>query len=147
MDEETTEAVLKHPLAMLGSDGSSLAPYGPLGEGKPHPRNYGTFPRFLGYYVRERKLMPLPLAIKKISSMAATKLGLAGRGTIKKGGFADIVVFDPQTIADTATFIEPHQYPVGIDYVIVNGTTVVDHGEHTGKLPGKVLSGPGKSHT
>lgn len=144
MDEETTEAVLKHPLAMLGSDGSSLAPYGPLGEGKPHPRNYGTFPRFLGYYVRERKIMSLPQAIKKISSMPAAKLGLADRGTIRKGSFADIVVFDPQTIVDKATFIEPHQYPAGIDYVLVNGSIVVDHGEHTGKLPGKVLHGPGK---
>jgi N-acyl-D-amino-acid deacylase len=144
MNEKTTEMVLKHPLAMLGSDGSSLAPYGPLSEGKPHPRNYGAFPRFLGYYVRERKIMSLPAAVKKISSMPAAKLGLKDRGTIKKGGCADLVVFHPQTIADKATFIQPHQYPVGIDYVLVNGTLVIDHGQHTGKLPGKVLSGPGQ---
>jgi len=144
MNEETTEMVLKHPLVMLGSDGSSLAPYGPLGEGKPHPRNYGTFPRFLGYYIRERKLLPLPEAIKKVTSKPADKLGLMDRGSLKPGNFADIVIFDPETIADKATFIEPHQYPVGIDYVLVNGTTVIDHGRHTEKLPGKVLHGPGK---
>lgn len=139
MDEETTESVLKHPLAMLGSDGSSLAPYGPLGEGKPHPRNYGTFPRFLGFYIRERKILPLPQAIKKITSMPAEKLGLGHRGSLKEGNYADVVVFDPDRIADTATFIDPHRYPVGIDYVIVNGTVVVYHGEHTGKTPGMVL--------
>ncbi len=140
MNEETTEAVLKHPLAMLGSDGSSLAPYGPLSAGKPHPRNYGTFPRFLGYYVRERKILSLPQAIKKISSMPAARLGLRDRGTIRPGKYADIVVFDRANIIDKATFIDPHQYPVGIDYVFVNGTLVVDHGNHTEKLPGKVLS-------
>jgi N-acyl-D-amino-acid deacylase len=144
MNEETTEMVLKHPLVMLGSDGSSLAPYGPLSEGKPHPRNYGTFPRFFGYYVRERNLLTLPEAIKKVTSKPAAKLGLQNRGALKRGNFADIVVFDPETIADKATFIEPHQYPVGIDYVLVNGTTVIDHGKHTEKLPGKVLYGPGK---
>jgi N-acyl-D-amino-acid deacylase len=144
MNEVTTEMVLKHPLVMLGSDGSSLAPYGPLSEGKPHPRNYGTFPRFLGYYVRERKLLTLPEAIKKVTSKPAAKLGLIDRGSLKQGNFADIVIFDPKTIADKATFIEPHQYPVGIDYVLVNGTTVIDHGKHTEKLSGKVLYGPGK---
>jgi N-acyl-D-amino-acid deacylase len=143
MSEETTEKVLKHPLAMLGSDGSSLAPYGPLSEGKPHPRNYGAFPRFLGYYVREKKILSLPQAIKKMSSMPAAKMRLKNRGSIKKGHCADIVIFDPLNIADKATFIDPHQYPTGIDYVIVNGTIVVDHGEHTGKLPGKILSGFG----
>jgi N-acyl-D-amino-acid deacylase len=144
MNEETTEMVLKHPFVMVGSDGSSLAPYGPLSEGKPHPRNYGTFPRFLGYYVRERKLLPLPEAIKKVTSQPAAKLGLKDRGALEQGNFADIVVFDPKTIADKATFIEPHQYPVGIDFVLVNGTTVIDQGKHTEKLPGKVLYGPGK---
>jgi N-acyl-D-amino-acid deacylase len=144
MDEETTEMVLKHPLVMLGSDGSSLAPYGPLSKGKPHPRNYGTFPRFLGYYVRERKLMSLPEAIKKMSAKPAAKLGLKDRGILKKDKFADIVIFDPKTISDTATFIDPHQYPIGIDYVLVNGTVVIDHGRHSEELPGKVLYGPGK---
>lgn len=144
MDEETTEMVLRHPQVMLGSDGSSLAPYGPLGKGKPHPRNYGTFPRFLGYYVRERTLMPLPEALKKVTSKPAAKMGLIDRGSLKQGNFADIVIFDPETITDKATFIEPHQYPDGIDYVLVNGAIVIDHGTHTEKLPGKVLCGPGK---
>jgi N-acyl-D-amino-acid deacylase len=145
MSEENTELVLTHPLVMLGSDGSSLAPYGPLSEGQPHPRNYGAFPRFLGHYVREKKILSLPGAIKKVTSMPAAKMGLQYRGTLKKGNFADIVVFDPQTIVDKATFIDPHQYPAGIDYVLVNGKIVVDHDEHTGELPGKILYGPGKS--
>jgi N-acyl-D-amino-acid deacylase len=144
MSEENTQKVLRHPQVMLGSDGSSLAPYGPLGEGKPHPRNYGAFPRFLGYYVREKKILPLPEAIKKVTSMPAAKMGLQDRGSLKEGNFADIVVFDPQSITDRATFIDPHQYPVGIDYVIVNGKIVIDHETHTGELPGKVLCGPGK---
>jgi len=144
MNDETTELVLRHPLVMLCSDGFALAPYGPLHRGMPHPRNYGTFPRFLGMYVREKKLVTLPVAIKKMTSMAAAKLGLKDRGSIKKGNFADLVVFDPLTIADKATYTEPEQYPVGIDYVIVNGKVVIDHGNHTGALPGKILYGPGK---
>jgi N-acyl-D-amino-acid deacylase len=144
MSEEQTEQILKHPLAMLCSDGSALAPYGPLHQGKPHPRNYGTFPRFLGVYVRERKALSLPQAVKKMTAAPAAKLGIKDRGTLKQGNFADIVVFDPATVADKATYIEPEQYPVGIDYVIVNGQVVVDHDKHTGALPGKVLYGPGK---
>ena len=144
MSDENTELVLKHPLVMLCSDGSSLAPYGPLSRGIPHPRNYCAFPRFLSLYVREKKLLSLPEAIKKMTSMSAAKMGLGDRGSIKKGYFADLVVFDSQAISDQATYTEPEQYPVGIDYVIVNGKIVVDHGEHTGELPGKVLNGPGK---
>jgi N-acyl-D-amino-acid deacylase len=144
MSEEQTEEVLKHPLVMLCSDGSALAPYGPLHQGKPHPRNYGTFPRFLGYYVRDRKALTLPQAVKKMTSMPAAKLGLKDRGTLKPGNFADIVVFDPAAIADRGTYTEPEQYPAGIDYVIVNGKVVIDHDNHTGALPGKVLYGPGK---
>jgi len=144
MSEEQTEEILKHPLVMLCSDGSALAPYGPLHQGKPHPRNYGTFPRFLGHYVRERKALTLPQAVKKMTSMPAAKLGLKDRGTLKQGNYADIVVFDPATIADRATYTEPEQYPVGIDCVIVNGKVVIDHDNHTGALPGKVLYGPGK---
>jgi len=144
MSEENTQKVLQHPQVMLGSDGSSLAPYGPLSEGKPHPRNYGAFPRFLGYYVREKKILPLPEAVKKVTSMPAAKMGLQARGSLKEGNFADIVIFDHKTILDKATFIDPHQYPVGIDYVIVNGKIVIDHGKHTGELPGKVLYGPAK---
>ncbi len=144
MDEEGTEEVLKHPLVMLCSDGSSLAPTGPLGGGMPHPRNYGTFPRLLGRYVRERKIMSLPEAIKKMTSMPAAKVGLKDRGAIRTGNWADLVVFDPATIADKATYTEPEQYPVGIDYVLVNGKVVIDHGAHSGALAGKLLYGPGK---
>jgi len=144
MSEEQTEEILKHPQVMLCSDGSALAPYGPLHQGKPHPRNYGTFPRFLGVYVRERKALSLPQAVKKMAAMPAAKLGLKDRGTLKQGNFADIVVFDPATIADKATYIEPEQYSTGIDYVIVNGQVVIDHDKHTGALPGKVLYGPGR---
>lgn len=144
MSEEDTELTLKHPQVMLCSDGSALAPYGPLDRGIPHPRNYGTFPRFLGLYVRERKALPLPEAIKKMSSMPAARLGLKDRGTIQSGSFADLVVFDLEKIAEKSTYSEPKQYPEGIDYVIVNGTIVIDHGTHSGQLPGKVLFGPGK---
>lgn len=140
MDEEGTEQILKHPVVMVSSDGSALAPDG----GMPHPRNYGTFPRFLGHYVRERKLMDLPEAVKKMTSMPAAKVGLKDRGAIRSGNWADIVVFDPATIADKATYTDPEQYPVGIDYVLVNGKVVVDHGVHTGELAGKLLYGPGK---
>jgi N-acyl-D-amino-acid deacylase len=140
MGEENTSLILEHPLVMLGSDGVALAPYGKLNEGIPHPRNYGAFPRFLGKYVREEKLLPLPVAIKKMTSMPAKKLGLKNRGIISKGAYADIVVFDPKTVADMATYTEPAVYPKGIERVIVNGTIVIDRGEHTGKLPGKILN-------
>ena len=144
MNDETTETVLRHPLVMLCSDGFALAPYGPLHRGMPHPRNYGTFPRFLGLYVREKKILTLPEAVKKMTSMPAAKLGLKDRGSIKKGNFADLVIFDPMTIADRGSYTQPEQYPVGIDYVIVNGKIVIDHANHTGALPGKILYGPGK---
>ena len=140
MDEEGTEQTLKHPLVMLCSDGSALAPDG----GMPHPRNYGTFPRFLGHYVRERKIMGLPEAIKKMTSMPAAKAGLKDRGAIRTGNWADLVVFDPAAIADKATYTDPEQYPVGIDYVLVNGKVVIDHGVHSGEMAGKLLYGPGK---
>ena len=144
MSEENIQLLLKHPLLMLCSDGSALAPYGLLSRGVPHPRNYGAFPRFLGLYVREKKLIPLPQAIKKMTSLPAAKMGLEDRGSIKEGNFADLVIFDPSKISDTATYFEPENYPEGIDYVLVNGRIVIDHGQQTGELPGKVLHGPGK---
>ncbi len=144
MSDDNTEMVLKHPLVMLGSDGSALAPYGELNKGIPHPRNYGAFPRFLSLYARQKKLVSLPEAIKKMTSMPAAKMGLQDRGIIKKGYFADLVIFDPDSIDDRATYTQPKQYPAGIDKVFVNGKVVVDKGEHTGELPGKVLFGPGK---
>ena len=144
MSEENTALILNHPLVMLCSDGRALAPYGILSENVPHPRNYGAFPRFLKVYVREKKLLALPQAIKKMTSMPAERMGLEKRGMIKKGNYADLVVFDPSKIEDKATYIQPKQYPEGIDYVIVNGQVVVEKGTHTGALPGKTLHGPGK---
>lgn len=139
MDEQNTMDVLAHPLVSIGSDGSVAAPYGILSEGSPHPRFYGTFPRVLGYYAREKGIFTLEEAVKKSSFMNAQKLGIKNRGQIAKKYFADLVIFDEQKIIDKATFEQPHQYPEGINYVIVNGTVVIKNGEHTGKLPGKIV--------
>ncbi len=140
MSEDDMKYVMKHPLSMVGTDGEGYAPYGPLARGKPHPRNYGTFPRILGKYVKEEKVLTLQDAIRKMTSMPAQKLGLLDRGLIREGFWADIVIFDPLKISDKATFSNPHQYPTGIEYVIVNGVKVIEKGKHTGELPGKVLS-------
>lgn len=139
MREEDMIQALKCPYTMIGTDGSSIAPYEPLGRGKPHPRSYGTFPRIIGRYARDMKIISVEEAIKKMTSTPANKLGLMDRGLIKRGFWADIVIFDKKTIIDTATFENPHQYPNGIKYVIVNGEIVIENGEHTGRLPGRVL--------
>ena len=139
MDEEDVARFVAHPLATICSDGEARATSGPLSEGSPHPRGYGAFPRVLGRYVREQKRLPLEQAIRKMTSLPAARLKLAGRGRVEVGAFADLVVFDPDRIADRATFERPHQYPVGIVHVLVNGRFVVRDGEHTGALPGKVL--------
>ncbi len=139
MDEDNTKRILAHPLVMIGSDGSVAAPYGPLSKGKPHPRYYGTFPRVLGKYCREDKIFNLSTAVKKMTSMPAEKLGIRGRGYIKKNYFADVVIFDPKTVRDKATFADPHQYPEGIDYVIVNGKLTIKKGEHLNIRAGSVI--------
>lgn len=139
MKEENLKKILAHPLVGVGTDGSAIAPYGPLGRGKPHPRHYGTFPRVLGKYLREEKIVPLPEMLKKITSLPAEKFGFEKRGALQNSYFADIVVFDEDKVIDKATWVDPHQYPVGIEYVIVNGQIVIERGEHTGNLPGKVL--------
>ncbi len=139
MSEDNLKRVLSHPLVVIGSDGNSLAPYGVLGEGKPHPRSYGTFPRVLGKYVREDKLFPLETGIQKMTGLTAEKFGLTHRGFLREGYFADVVIVNPDTVIDRATWTEPHTYPDGIDYVIVNGQVVIRQGEHTGKLPGRIL--------
>ncbi len=139
MKEENLKRVLAHPVVGVGCDGSAIAPYGPLSLGKPHPRNYGTFPRVLGKYVREEKVCSPEEMIKKMTSIPASRFGFEGRGVIQSGRYADLVIFDPEKIADRATWANPHQYPVGIEYVIVNGQVVIEHGEHTGLLPGEVL--------
>lgn len=137
MSEENVERQLAHPLAVVCSDGGSFAPYGPLSTGVPHPRAYGTFPRVLGHYVRERGIMPLETAIRKMTSLPASRVGLRDRGVIAVGAPADLVAFDPDTVADLATFDAPHQYPAGIPHVWVNGTQVLVDGEHTGRRPGR----------
>ena len=139
IDEADLALAMKQPWVAVGSDGSSLAIEGPLRAGVPHPRNFGTFPRVLGRYVRELKVIPLEEAIRKMTSLPASILGLADRGTIKEGQWADLVIFDPATVADKATFEDPFQYPVGIDTVLVNGTVVLDEGKHTNARPGKGL--------
>lgn len=147
MSEDNLRTLMAHPLVGIGSDGSALAPYGPLGQGKPHPRSYGTFPRAFGKYVREEKLLPLEAMVRKLTSVPAARFGFTGRGVLKPGNFADIVVFDPDKIRDKATWADPHQYPEGIPHVLVNGKLVVKDGEHTGALPGVALrkGGPEKA--
>lgn len=139
IDEADLALAMKQPWVAVGSDGSALAVEGPLRAGVPHPRNFGTFPRVLGRYVRELKVIPLEEAIRKMTSLPASILGLTDRGAIKEGLWADLVIFDPATVADKATFEDPFQYPVGIDTVLVNGTVVLEEGKHTNARPGKVL--------
>ena len=124
---------------MVGSDGSSLSIEGPLGQVMSHPRSYGTFPRVLGRYVREKKVLSLEKAVQKMTSITAAYFNLKDRGVIKEGAWADIVLFDPDTVIDKATFIAPRQYPEGIPHVMVNGTWVIKNGDHTGALPGRVV--------
>ncbi len=140
MSEENVALGLRQPWVMIGSDGECRAVEGPYGAGKPHPRNYGTCPRFLGHYVRERGVVSLPEAIRKMTGLPAEKLGLRDRGRLAPGAAADVVVFDPAAVADLATFAEPHRYPRGMPWVLVNGAPVIAEGRHTGSRPGRVLS-------
>jgi N-acyl-D-aspartate/D-glutamate deacylase len=142
--EPDMQLIMKQPWTSIGSDGSAVSPDGPTGRTHPHPRYYGTFPRVLGRYVRELKVITLPEAVKKMTSMNADKLGIADRGRLKEGLAADVTVFDQDRVIDRATFEQPHQFPVGIKYVIVNGIVTVDNEQHTGALAGRVLHGPGK---
>jgi len=134
--EDDVRTVMKHPLTAIGSDGRAISP---KAGGKPHPRTYGTFPRVLGKYVREEKLLTLEEALRKMTSLPAAIFGIQDRGILREGFAADITVFDPDKIADRATYDNPHQYPEGIGCVIVNGEIVVEEGNHTGKRPGKIL--------
>ncbi len=124
---------------MIGSDGGARAPYGVLGRGKTHPRSYGTFARVLGMYVREKRLFFLEEAVRKMTWFPAWRLGLADRGVLKVGNWADITIFDQEKVIDTADYSDPHCYAEGVCYVIVNGTVVLEHGEHLGLFPGKVI--------
>jgi len=139
MSPENVEMVLSHPLVMVGSDGASIAPTGKAAETRPHPRLYGCCARILSHYCRERGIFDLPTAIRKMTGTPADQAGIHDRGRVAKGKKADLVVFNAATIKDEATFDDPHQYASGISYVVVNGQIVVDHGEHTGARPGRVL--------
>jgi len=143
MNEKDVQTALREPWLDIASDGSSLSVDGLLGAGHPHPRNYGTFPRVLGYYARDEKVLTLEDAVRRMTSLGAQRLGLKDRGLLREGYWADIVVFDPNRINDKATFATPKQYPEGINYVLVNGHVVIDRGNHTGERPGMALRGPG----
>lgn len=135
MHEDDVRRILANPDAMVGRDGGVKTP----GRGKPHPRSYGTAARILGRYVREQSVLTLPQAVRKLAALPAERFGFADRGYLKEGYWADIVIFDPETVTDRATFEEPHQYSTGIPYVLVNGQLVVDNNNHTNTRPGKIL--------
>lgn len=139
MDEKDVEGLMRLPYVMIGSDGGLQVP----GVGIPHPRSYGTFPRVIGEYSRRRKILPLEEAVRKMTSLPAQTMRLKDRGLLREGMFADIVIFDPREFIDGATFSEPHQFPAGLRFVIVNGEPVVEEGKHTGRRPGHPVFGPG----
>ena len=139
MDEDDVKYFMTKPYAMFGSDGNSVSPNGVYKYDKPHPRFYGTFPRILGHYVRDESVLSLPEAVHKMTGAPARRLGLSDRGVIAAGNVADLVVLDPGTVVDRATFDDPQQYPVGIPHVLVAGEPVITAGKHTGARPGRVL--------
>ena len=143
MSEDNVRKQVRLPWVSFGSDAASMAPTDPFTRSSTHPRAYGNFARFLGQYVRDEKLVSLPEAVRRLSALPAENLGLDRRGRLALGMFADVVVFDPSTIADRATFEKPHQYAVGMRHVFVNGVQVLKDGEHTGATPGRALKGPG----
>ncbi len=145
MSEDNVRKQIRLPWVSFGSDAESMAPEGLFLKSMPHPRAYGNFARLLGRYVREEKVISLSEAVRRLTSLPATNLGLDRRGLLKQGFFADVVIFDPATIADRATFEEPHQYSVGVEHVLVNGVPVLRNGEPTGSLPGRALFGPGRT--
>jgi N-acyl-D-aspartate/D-glutamate deacylase len=142
--EQDMRLAMQTPWVSFGSDGTALRADGPLSQGSPHPRSYGTYPRIMGRYVREEKVITLEDAVRKATSHNAAKVRIFDRGLLRPGMWADITVFNPDTIIDKATYDNPHQYSVGVEYVIVNGKLVIDRGKHTGARPGTVLYGPGK---
>lgn len=146
-DEKDMQYALRQPFVSIGSDGTAIATTGPTAVGHPHPRYYGTFPRVLGRYVRDEKVLAMEDAIRKMTSANALKIHVYDRGLLRPGMWADVTVFDPATIIDNATWEKPHQYATGVRYVLVNGKLVIDAGDHTGARPGTILYGPGKPAT
>jgi N-acyl-D-aspartate/D-glutamate deacylase/Leucine-rich repeat (LRR) protein len=142
-NEDDMRHALQQPFVSIGSDGTAVKTEGPLARGNPHPRYYGTFPRVLGRYVRDEKVITLEEAIRKMTSANAAKVGIYDRGIIRPGAWADITIFNPQTVIDNSTWEKPHQYSSGIEHVLVNGTVVLDKGQHTNAHPGKILYGSG----
>lgn len=138
INSDDVDLIMQHPMTSIASDG----PLTVFNVGSPHPRTYGTFARVLGTYVRERNIISLEEAIRKMTSLPAKILSIDRRGLIKEGYYADITIFDKNVIADKSTFEDPHQYAVGVHSVIVNGIIVVENGAHNGNRPGKVLRGP-----
>jgi len=143
MSEPDVQLILKQPWVSINNDAGGTSPEGLLGKDHPHPRAYGTFPRILAKYVRDEKLLTLPDAIRKFSALAAQREHLVDRGVLKQGMWADVVVFDADTVHDVATYDDPNKLSVGMQYVLVNGVPVIDGGNMTGALPGQVLLGPG----
>ena len=143
MQEPDVQAAMKQWWVAVNTDFGGVAPDGPLGTQSAHPRAYGTFPRILGHYSRDLKLFPLEFAVRKMTSLAAQRVGLADRGLVRPGMYADITVFDPATVIDRATFEKPHQTSVGIEYVFVNGQMVLKKGQITSARPGRGLRGRG----
>ena len=143
MSEDNIRKQIALPWVSFGSDAESEAPEGVFLKSNPHPRAYGNFARLLGKYVREEGVISVEEAVRRLSSLPATNLKLSDRGMLAEGYFADVVVFDPDTIIDHATFAEPHQYSTGVIHVLVNGEQVLENGEHTGATPGRVVRGPG----
>jgi N-acyl-D-amino-acid deacylase len=139
--EKDMNLAMRQPWCSIGSDGQALAIEGPMRRGHPHPRSFGTFPRVLGVYVRQKGLLSLESAVRKMTSQNAAKLGIFDRGLLRPGMFADITVFDAERVIDRATYTEPFQYSEGIEHVIVNGQLVLDAGKHTGARPGRALKG------
>jgi N-acyl-D-amino-acid deacylase len=143
MSEPDVELALEQPWVSIDNDASGTSPEGILGREHPHPRAYGTFPRILRKFVREERLLTLPDAVRKFSALPAQREHLTDRGVIKQGMWADLVVFNPDSVTDVATYEKPNQFSVGMRYVLVNGVPVIAEGRMTGALPGRVLYGPG----
>jgi len=131
--------VMRQPWIAIGSDSRANAPYGVLSFGKPHPRSYGTFPRVLGHYARDERVLTVEDAVSKMTTLTARHLRLRDRGEVRVGAWADLVVFDPARVRDVATFDDPHRYPEGIEHVVVNGALAIESGETTGERAGRFL--------